>query len=643
MYECAVGKPPNSDLREPQQLRTRMRRMNKSIELPESDEFPEQLRSLVSYTLSPEARNRPRMSDVLSHPYLIDTEQSHPTSTLKELVNVYYAWLYSGGQRASLFMKGGAVVSDAPGSLSTADEDWNFSTTADFEKRISTVLDMDLPEIREPFGPLSPEGEITPRAMHDSTTESGEEELTIAQKANFEERVRRGAADLTNLFDQDKPDYEYKTKTDFRPVQERRVSDLPFRAMAAEDRPPSIASNEIDLGDFDSSNYATIAPTKLADAPTIRAKRNEPKMSRSSSSSSSAPLKSGISTEEDYLTAQQSSDRPATQDFSFPPKEWRQDEDERPATAIDTTAESNARKDMRKTMEWSFDTAMSDVEPEYEEAPPIVPDEKKAKKHETMQWSLSQAMAEVDTSFSPSRTHARPAPMLRTMTMPVTSSEIDTAESDIDFPRPSTALSEAISETSLGTSEADPFSLDCDASGYPGPDALDERGMSSYYNTEGLALAAEHTLPYNATIAGPAPLLMGRSATRIGEEGFPGPATAMPATVPVGASQSPKGKRRRGPFRRQKKISDEETTSPEVSSSPEAEIADGHKIAMPDIVPPSAEALDVRASPETLEQEFGSLLANFGDVLKGAGRAMGLGKKKRRSSRRGSSEWESED
>jgi hypothetical protein len=68
---------------------------------------------------------------------------------------------------------------------------------------------------------------------------------------------------------------------DFRPqIEGRRVSDLRSRAMA-EDRPSTIASNVIDLGDFDSEDYVMAAPTEetiqLADAVPIRAKRSDPK------------------------------------------------------------------------------------------------------------------------------------------------------------------------------------------------------------------------------------------------------------------------------------------------------------------------------------------------------------------------------
>lgn len=619
-----------------------MRRLNKPIELPENENFPEALRSLVSYTLTPDAKNRPSMREVLEHKYLANTEESHPTSILTELVNVYYTWLHGGGQRASLFIKGGAVVSDAPGALSTSDDEWNFSTTIDFEKRLSTILniDMDIPEINESSEFQGREGEVTPKAIKDSTTEPEGRELTEAQKANFEARVRRGA-DLSNVFDLNKPNYEYKTKTDFRPIQERRVSDLPLRVMA-EDRPPSIASNEIDLGDFDSSNYATVAPlTKLIDASTIRAKRDDLKLSRESSATKSALNINIAGAEDDYLAQQGSSDRPGTQDFSFPPKEWKQDTSKALLTESTDNKEIHSKKtSVRKTMDWSFDAAMSETEKERPE--PAVAEDSRAKKHDTMAWSFPMAMAEADANSNPSATPARPAPMLRTTTMPVTSSEIDAAEADV--PRPSTAMSEAVSEISLASSEADPFALDQDSHGYPAPSALDQRGISSYYHTEGDTLSPEHTVPYNTTIAGSMPYPMGPPA-RIGEDGFPGP--SITTTTAASVAQISKKQRKKRRFTRSKKpqpiASDEE--APVAQSSPESVSPGTHRqVTMPEIAPPAAEVLDVNASPEQLERELGSMLGSFGSVLNAAGRVMGLERRSRRSSRRGSSsEWESEE
>jgi hypothetical protein len=638
-----MGKPPNSDLREPQQLKSRMRRLNKSIELPESEDFPEALRSLVSYTLTPDAKNRPSMRDVLGHEYLAETEESHPTSILTELVNLYYTWLHGGGQRASLFIKGGAAVSDSPGALSTADDEWNFSTTIDFEKRISSILDIDIdiPELNEPLDLQNHGGEATPKAIKDSTPEPQGQEMTEAQRANFEARVRRGA-DLSNVFDLNKPNYEYKTKTDFRPIQERRVSDLPLRVMA-EDRPPSIASNEIDLGDFDSSNYATVAPlTKLIDASTIRAKRGDLKLSRESSATRAATNTNVSTVEDDYPTQQGAGDRPATQDFSFPPKEWEHDQEKGLMTDLPHTDDTSVKTSVRKTMDWSFDTAMSETEPEEPEPEPAPVEDGRAKKHDTMQWSFGQAMAEAGASNTISVTTARPTPLLRTTTMPVTSSEVDAAE--VDMPRPSTAMSEAASETSLVSSEADPFGLDQDDLGYPIPSALDKRGISSYYHSEGDVLSSEHTVPYNTTIAGPVPYHMGPPA-RIDEEGFPGPSNSGIANIAV--TQTGKKQKRR--FRRGKKEQtlaiDQET--PVTSSSPESASPGTpgarRTITMPEINPPSVEALDVRASPEQLERELGNMLGSFGAVLTAAGRVMGISRRSKRGSKRSSSEWESEE
>ena len=88
----------------------RMRRLKQAIALPEDEDFSDDLRALVSYTLSPDVASRPSMKDVLKHDFLKETEETHPTNILSELVQTYYAWLFSGGQRVSLFMPGGAAA-----------------------------------------------------------------------------------------------------------------------------------------------------------------------------------------------------------------------------------------------------------------------------------------------------------------------------------------------------------------------------------------------------------------------------------------------------------------------------------------------------------------------------------------------------
>jgi serine/threonine protein kinase len=258
LYECALGRPPNSDLRERQQLKMRMRRLKQAIALPDNEDFSEGLRSLVTYALSPDVTSRPSMKDVLEHEFLANTDETNPTSLLSELVQNYYGWLFGGGQRVSLFMPGGAAAAamEDPDSEITQSDEWNFSMTQDFERRVSAILE--IPDLSD-LSAADLEGEETPKQPKVANL-SPPRHMTAAQKANFEARVNRGAADLTNLFDEKGPTYEYKTKTDFVPVSEaRRTSDLPFRAMA-EDRPSSIASNVIDLGEFDEEDYAVAAP-----------------------------------------------------------------------------------------------------------------------------------------------------------------------------------------------------------------------------------------------------------------------------------------------------------------------------------------------------------------------------------------------
>jgi serine/threonine protein kinase len=636
LYECALGKPPHSDLRERQQLASRMRRLKQSISLPEHEDFSEGLRDLVAYTLSPDAKSRPSMKQVLTHNYLLNTETEYPTGNLSQLVKVYYAWLHSGGQRASLFMPGGAVVSDAPGSLTTPIDEWNFSTTEVFEKRISAI--MDIPDFSQTSPLDDSAGDATPRAPKDINIASLPlKEMTSTQKANFEARVQRGEVGLINIFDEAKPQYEYKTKTDFRPVlEERRVSDLPFRAMA-EDRPSSIASNVIDLGDFDSEDYAIAAPMKeetiqLADAATIRAKRSDSKGPARDTSATGTTSSIG-----DISGTVQETPRASTHEFAFPPEEWISNDKHHVRDLEETsTSELTPNKDDgRKTMDWTFASAFPSSVDEDEEPQPATSQQNKAKKHATLEWSFSNAMAEADTSSDddavPStseRTPAmRPAALLRTMTQPVTSTEVHTAE---EFPRPSTAMSEAYSESSISSADFDPFALEGNRE-LPASmaQAMDDMGVGNYYHHNNSSLTPEHTVPYTTTVAGPAPYMLGPPA-RLGEPNFPGPQTGVPPS-----SLAQNGKRR-----------------PKQDSSGES--ADGRpRVDLPEAVPPSQEALALDAPAEVVESELSRLLGGLQASLAGAGQALQMmrprkGGRKGRTTPRGrarpsSDEWEDEE
>lgn len=524
IYECALGRPPNADVRERQQLKMRMRRLKQSISLPDNEDFSHGLRSLVQFALNPDVASRPSMQDILHHDYLTETEQTHPTSSLTELVQHYYGWLFSGGHRASLFMPGGAVaasVDDEDSDMSA--EEWNFSMTQDFEKRVSAIFE--IPDLSDESWVDDFEGEATPKQPK-PTGLTPQKDFSAAQQVNFERRVQRGEG-LANLFDQAKPAYEYKTKTDFIPVQtERRISDLPFRAMA-EDRPSSIASNVIDLGDFDSDDYAIAAPIssdnhvqtvytdnsfkeesgfRLADAATIRAKRADSKgprdpnnlTSRHSFGIDEPNMPNGIE----------------AQDFAMAQDEWTL-RDSKPAlqeAAEITPTGTNPRAAARQTMEWSFASAMSELTPTTTdesgtESTPSVPridvpsdnfNEKldtKAKKHATLDWSFSDAMAQASTTDEPEfstirDTPRRPAPMQRTMTQPITQNEVQYAYDDGIPSRPDTALSFAYSETSQSSTDFDPFALERHGEMDDVVQSdLDEMGASSFYSTRGRTMS----------------------------------------------------------------------------------------------------------------------------------------------------------
>ncbi|KAJ5627169.1 hypothetical protein N7528_004596 [Penicillium herquei] len=361
LFEFATGNPPNSGLRERMQIGRQLTRNTPKLD---SNDYSQGLKDLIAYALDSNPLTRPSMEDILAHPYIAETDEEYPTSSVGELVRNYYQWSQRGGQRISLFHPGGAAAAELPGA-EESDDDWNFSTTDGFERRFS-VIDLDqiaasLAEIQEAISPT------TPTQDHD-LNEDADTELDPEQKANFDERVRRGAAAMEGLFDEEKPMYKYETKNDFVPIQPPQpASDLPLRTET--DR-SSVTSTfiDIDIGSFDSSHYAAGAPSaqpfQLADADTIRANRSSLRVHRNSNDNSSQSSASGGEDEElqteDFQP--QSGPRPPTMDWKFP--SFMQTEEETKETPAATTEpeqavdqpiqEESFQAEKRATMEWTF-------------------------------------------------------------------------------------------------------------------------------------------------------------------------------------------------------------------------------------------------------------------------------------------------
>ena len=66
------------------------------------------------------------MDDVLRHPYIHETEDIYPTTTLRQLIRVYEDWASSGGQRQSLIQPSGAAAAEFPEDPKDL-ESWRFS------------------------------------------------------------------------------------------------------------------------------------------------------------------------------------------------------------------------------------------------------------------------------------------------------------------------------------------------------------------------------------------------------------------------------------------------------------------------------------------------------------------------------------
>lgn len=368
------------------------RQLNRNVPKLDSEEYSQGLKDLIAYALDSNPATRPSMADILAHPYIAETEEEYPTLSVAELVRNYYQWSQRGGQRISLFHPGGAAAAELPGT-EESDDDWNFSTTDGFERRFS-VIDLDqiaasLAEMEEAISPT------TPAPDNDFGEEFNESDLDPEDKANFDERVRRGAAAMEGLFDEEKPSYKYETKNDFVPIQPSPPpSDLPLRTET--DR-SSVTSTiiDIDIGSFDSSHYAAGAPSaqpfQLADADTIRANRSSIRIPRGSSESGSQSSNSDAEANESQDESFQapSGPRPPTMDWKFPtfmtqPLEGEAEAEAEPEAAKDEPAdepiqEETFQDEKRATMEWTFPVMGSQPE-----VMPAIDEQASTDRHDTV-------------------------------------------------------------------------------------------------------------------------------------------------------------------------------------------------------------------------------------------------------------------
>ncbi|KAL4803478.1 hypothetical protein BDV18DRAFT_144828 [Aspergillus unguis] len=499
LFELATGNPPNANLRERMQIG---RQLNRKTPALADDKYPEGLRDLVAFALNSDPLTRPAMADILSHPYIANSEEEYPTSSLGELVRIYYQWSQRGGQRISLFHPGGAAAAEMPDAESDIDEDWNFSTTDEFEKRFSVI---DLDQLAASLAELEQEiKDSANQSQQEPADEPAETEVTEEDKANFDERVRRGAAAMEGLFDEEKPSYKYETKNDFVPIEPKPpVSDLPLRTDT--DR-SSVTSTfiDIDIGSFDSSHYAagatTPQPFQLADADTIRANRSSGR-NRSFNEGRSRSSSSGFSSNlDDQDTFQpRTGPRPPTMDWKFPtfmaaPSE----EPEIVAEAIpEVDSGAEAESESEAELQQSQETQATTFDP--------------AEKRATMEWTFPVMTSSAnDDHVSPKDSFTieeedEPPSRQDTLKASETTTAIDLGEpGPNDISRPSTSASVQSSMSTNSDADYDPFRFDRPSTPPDGTTSTQQHFVEHEY-PELLTSVGYDTYKRSSVIEGPGP------------------------------------------------------------------------------------------------------------------------------------------
>ncbi|KAK4197879.1 putative serine/threonine-protein kinase [Triangularia verruculosa] len=134
VYEIASGLPPNvmQGFNIPQ-LGNYIKHHAPRLD---GDQYSDEIKDLVAFCLVEDPAKRPTVEQVQRHRYIANTEATHPTSNLANLVKAYKLWEGQGGIRKSLFAPVGAQGPSDYTSTALANDEWNFSTTVDFDQQL---------------------------------------------------------------------------------------------------------------------------------------------------------------------------------------------------------------------------------------------------------------------------------------------------------------------------------------------------------------------------------------------------------------------------------------------------------------------------------------------------------------------------
>lgn len=250
-YEMATGVPPNAGLGMEmlgQHLKEHMPRL-------EGDKYSHELKDLIARCLVPDAKARLTAIELQNHKYLFGTEKSHPTSSLVELIKAFKKWEEYGGSRKSLFWVGGAAAPEDPSEAPPVDDNWNFSTTDDFDE--GTVDTQDIIKVYGRSVNLDPAWEESKKPVQRGNgRRRPPPEALAAMKAPIERLFDPNTITSYNQSSQNQYGRRGTSQSEndtprpaSQPDPSHAPAELPFRADFPQ--PVTIRESVIDLGDHD--------------------------------------------------------------------------------------------------------------------------------------------------------------------------------------------------------------------------------------------------------------------------------------------------------------------------------------------------------------------------------------------------------
>ncbi|KAK4499057.1 hypothetical protein PRZ48_009569 [Zasmidium cellare] len=332
ILEMATGSPPMIHLREPDAMVKAME--TQGAPRLEGTQYSAELCDLVAFCLQLDPKARPTADAVLKHPSIAHSSKQYPTSSLVKLIEKFKIWEHGGGSRSSLWLPAPSDV--ARGTASDNEEqaadnddldDWNFSTSDDFDKRFSQMpplQDGDLGYLQ------APEGAGLPPGLPPLNTQN----LSVAERIKREHSemsANRGERSLARVFNtNDDAGYQVASPP-MEPTPPADMpsppSDLPLRNFTS-NAPTRESMIEIDLNEADVNETATSTFALHMDA--INENTIKP-----------APRKAAFDEEDD-------------DDYQYDKQE---DTSKRDTMAWTFPSAPAAPQPKRGTMDWSFSTA----------------------------------------------------------------------------------------------------------------------------------------------------------------------------------------------------------------------------------------------------------------------------------------------